>query len=245
MGGIKMYLKGTLLLGLLIILVSACFNAPEFPNEPSITFNDIIFKHGATDLDPDSLILTLNFQDGDGDLGLRADGTDTEPPYNDLWFFRNVNYPIGIDSAVKYSDRFTPEYDTLPPYEFPYKCVNYTLAENDTFYVQANEFHNNIYVDFFVKKNGIYTEFDFLALFEPECNPLTFNGRYPVLNEPDPGRARPLEGKLKYSMESAGWELIFRQDTMKLDIYIYDRALNKSNLISTPDFVLKNITVGG
>ena len=96
-----------------------------------------------------------------------------------------------------------------------------------------------------MKKNGIYTKFDFLALFEPQCNPLTFNGSYHLLNLPDPNRSRPLEGKLKYSMESAGWELIFRQDTMKLDIYIYDRALNKSNTITTPDFVLKNITVGG
>ena len=242
MGGIKIYLKGTVLLGLLTILVSACFNAPEFPNEPSIAFNNIIFKHGALETDPDSLILTLDFRDGDGDLGLRSDGPDTGAPYHDLWVFINVNNP---DSLVKLSDRNTPQYDTLPPYEFPYKCINYTLAGGDTIYVQPNEFHNNIYIDFFVKKNGVYTEFIFADLFAPECNPLTFNGRYPILNEPDPNRDRPLEGNLKYKMESAGWELVFRQDTLKLDIYIYDRALNKSNMISTPDFVLKNITVGG
>ena len=95
-----------------------------------------------------------------------------------------------------------------------------------------------------MKKNGEYTELDFLELFEPQCNGVAYNGRYPVLN-PDRDRERPLEGKLKYTMESPAWELFFRQDTLKLDIYIYDRALNKSNIISTPDFVLKNITVGG
>ena len=240
-----MYFKGTALLVLMTVLVGACYNAPEFPSEPSISFNNIIFKQGLLVTDPDSLILTLNFQDGNGDLGLRADGTDTDYPYHDLWVFNNVNYPDDPNRYVMLSDRNTPQYDTLPPYEFPYKCLNYTIIDTDTLYVQSNEYHNNIYVKFFTKKNGEYTEFIFLDLFAPECNPLTFDGRYPVLNEPDPNRDRPLEGNLKYKMESAGWELIFRQDTLKLDVYIYDRALNKSNIISTPDFVLKNITVGG
>ena len=113
----------------------------------------------------------------------------------------------------------------------------------DTMYTEANEFHNNIFVTFFLKKNGEYEEFDFLALFAPQCNPIGFDGRYPLLNDPD--RDRPLEGKLKYTMKSAAWELTFRLDTLKLEVYIYDRALNKSNTITTPDFVLRDILVGG
>ena len=242
-----MYLKGTVLLGLVAVLVNACFQAPEFPNEPTIDFSDIIFKHGATATDHDSLILTIKFQDGDGDLGLAPDGNDTKEPYQDIIDFDHVSE----SRKVQYFDRKTPEYDTLPPYEFPYKCTNYIIEDTtindivlvDTLYIQRNEFHNNIYVTFFKKKNGEYVEFDFLYLFEPQCNTISYDGRYPVLNESN--RDRPLEGLLKYTMKSAAWELVFRQDTLKLDIYIYDRALNKSNTISTPDFVLKNITVGG
>jgi hypothetical protein len=240
MGGIKTYLRGSVLIGLFAILLSSCFNAPEFPNEPVISYNNIVFKNGATEFDQDSLILTINFQDGDGDLGLRPDGADTDNPYHDIWFFTKSD-----GSLVTLADRSLPGFDTLlPPYEFPYTCINYSeIVETYTFYTEANEFHNNIYVTFFTKKNGEYKEFDFLELFAPQCNSVTFNGRFPLLN--DPNRDSPLEGNLKYKMKSALWELTFRQDTLKLDVFIYDRALNKSNIISTPDFVLKNITVGG
>jgi hypothetical protein len=240
MAGIKTYIKGTLATVLLATLFSACLTAPEFPNEPEISFNDIAFSKGATEFDQDSLILTINFRDGDGDLGLRPDGQDTKEPYHDIWFFTKDD-----GSLVTLADRQLPGYDTLlPPYEFPYTCINWNqIIDSDTLYTEPNEFFNNIYVTFFVKKNGEYIEFDFLELFKPQCNSVTFNGRYPLLN--DPNRDRPLEGKLKYKMKSALWELTFRLDTMKLDVYIYDRALNKSNVISTPDFVLKNITTGG
>ena len=70
-----------------------------------------------------------------------------------------------------------------------------------------------------------------------------FDGRFPLLNSSD--RERPLEGKLTYKMKSAGFELLFRQDTLMLEVFIIDRALNISNTITTPDFVLKNITLGG
>ncbi len=239
MTGGKRYLWGLVLIVLSAVVLSACFKAPEFANIPSISFNKIIFKKGNSDFDPDSLILTVNFQDGDGDLGLRSKGVDTGPPYHDLWFFTKSD-----GSLVTLADRSLPGFDTLlPPYEFPYYCINYDIVDSDTMYVEPNEFHFNIYVRYFVRKNGIYTEFDWLTAFDPVCGQ-SFNGRFPLLNS-DPNKARPLEGKLSYKMKSAGFELLFRQDTLRLDIYIIDRALNISNTISTPEFVLKDITVGG
>ena len=93
-----------------------------------------------------------------------------------------------------------------------------------------------------MKKNGVYNEFDFETAFDPLCGE-TFDGRYPLLNAG--GRDRPLEGVLKYKMQSAGFELLFRLDTLMLEVFIYDRALNKSNVIRTPDFILRDITIGG
>jgi len=239
MAGAKRYLSGVIIAILIMLVVSACFQAPEFANEPFISFNSVIFKKGATELDPDSLIVTINFQDGDGDLGLRSQGADTGSPYHDLWVIPKDD---GSGDLVTLADRALPDYDTLPPYEFPYYCTNYTVTGDDTLYVQPNKFHFNIYVKYFVKKNGIYTEFDWLTAFDPICGQ-TFNGRYLLLN--DSNNDKPLEGKLAYKMKSAGFELLFRQDTLKLDVYIIDRALNISNTISTPDFVLKDVTVGG
>lgn len=69
------FLSGTALFGLITGL-SSCLNAPDYPVTPKISansvtvirLNDILGKR-------DSIIVALDFQDGDGDLGLSP--TDT------------------------------------------------------------------------------------------------------------------------------------------------------------------------
>lgn len=230
------YITGLALLLLLGVFVSSCLTPPEFPDTPSIDYFDVTFQKGATVIDADTLAVTLTFRDGDGDMGLSKD-FDNGEPYNDLWYFVKSD-----GTLLRLSDRNNPPYDTLPAYVFPYYCTNYVVEDIDTLYVQRNKYHHNYFVKYFVKKNGIYEEFNWVTAFDPLCG-ITFNGRYPLLS--DPNRDKPLEGKLKYKMSSAGFELLFRQDTLMLEIYILDRALNQSNTIQTPDFVLKNITLGG
>ena len=91
---------------------------------------------------------------------------------------------------------------------------------------------------FFVKKNGTYTEFDWEVAFDPQCSD-NFNGRFPILSDLTNS---PLEGKLRYGLTSSGFNFLFRNDTLKLEVYIKDRSLNISNFIETPDFTLKSIT---
>jgi hypothetical protein len=43
-------------------------------------------------------------------------------------------------------------------------------------------------------------------------------------------------------MLSSGWESIFRNDTLRIDVEIQDRALNRSNQVSSPDVTLRQIT---
>ncbi|MDQ2795452.1 MAG: hypothetical protein M3Y12_15805 [Bacteroidota bacterium] len=64
---------------------SSCLKAPDFPVEPSITFNSLTHTYvpppvpGATP--GDTLRFAIDFQDGDGDLGL--DDADAKvAPYN-------------------------------------------------------------------------------------------------------------------------------------------------------------------
>lgn len=65
-------LKSTVILSLLIV-VSSCYKEPTFELQPEIEFNDIE-KMIRIDLfsgaNKDSVIIELQFQDGDGDLGL-------------------------------------------------------------------------------------------------------------------------------------------------------------------------------
>lgn len=64
---------------------SSCLKAPDFPAEPTISFKSLKKTYeppraaGATPAD--TLEFAIDFQDGNGDLGLDADDA-TKPPYN-------------------------------------------------------------------------------------------------------------------------------------------------------------------
>jgi len=226
----------TVLLASVLFIAVSCYSPPEFPVVPAISFKSIIFKE--LDNLPDSLILSLEFQDGDGDLGLGTN--ELFEPYHDVWFFLKED-----NTLLTYSDRFTPPYDTLPRYEFPYTCLNYRTNseiegyEDDTLYFQQNENHWNIIIEYFVKKNGVYTEFEWEIAFPPQCSD-SFNGRFPIMTDLS---GSPLEGVLRYGMTSSGFKILFRNDTLKLRVKIKDRALHDSNVFETPDFVLNDIEV--
>ena len=232
--------------------LSACNKPPELPIEPIIDFNCVTFKE--VNNGQDSLIFKINFQDGDGDVGLR--GSENGIPYNDVFYYLDNR-----DSLITYATRReVPGYDTLPPYEFPYYCTNWIINPTitvtdvirangqdftvlsdvtieDTLYVQQNPDHFNMEVKYFVQRNGVYEEFDWVTSFEPQCGE-SFNGRFPVLSDLND---RPLEGTLRYAMTSSGFLFLFRNDTLKLQIQIKDRALNRSNTIETPPFTLLGV----
>lgn len=79
-------IKGGLLFGILALVASACFNPPEFPITPTIDYRgDICFKQAKGPGETDSLIVTILFKDGNGDLGLGQDELD-EPFHEDDFF---------------------------------------------------------------------------------------------------------------------------------------------------------------
>lgn len=109
----------------------------------------------------------------------------------------------------------------------------YYFAVVDFFYINMNPFQYNFKVEFFVKNNdGSFSEYDFREQF---CE--THDGRFPRLTDKD----RALEGVINYSMVSSGFLATFSIKTLKLAITIYDRALNVSNTIETPEFRLEEI----
>jgi hypothetical protein len=232
-------IRGFGLFAIILTGVSACFNPPEFPVEPQIEFENIDYKEYGTGFDSefDSLILTISFKDGDGDLGL--DGSENAPPYNNKYYFQ-----LPDRSLITYKTKRTvPEYDTLPAFVKPYSCINWEVfRENnvvkDTLYFQLNPDYYNIIVEFYVKNSdGTFTEFDFREAFTyPSCGG-TFDGRFPILYKEKPGA--PLEGTIRYGMGSTGFKILFSTKTLKLRIHIKDRALNKSNVIETPEFTLQ------
>lgn len=101
------------------------------------------------------------------------------------------------------------------------------------FYKRDNPLHTNIEVEFWVKNGNSYTLFD----WEKEYCEVAFNQRLPELSD-KPG---PLEGNLKYSMNSLGIRATFSIKTLKLRIKIRDRSYHVSNIIETGDFTLDKI----
>ncbi len=231
-------IRGFALFAIILTGVSACFNPPEFPVEPQIEFESIQYKEYGTGFDSeyDSLILTISFKDGDGDLGL--DPSENDEPYNNKFYF------IAGGQYITYETKRTnPNYDTLPAFVKPYNCINWEVyKENnvvkDTLYFQLNPDYNNITVEFLVKNpDGTFTEFDWKEAFNyPNCG-ISFDGRFPILYKEKPGA--PLEGKIRYGMGSIGFKILFSTKTLKLRIQIKDRALNRSNFIETNEFTLQ------
>jgi hypothetical protein len=159
--------------------------------------------------------------------------------------------------------------DDVPNYAFPYTCTNFVYrsilieeadaavldnvtprkavtfeARNyieitDTLYFDPNPNHYNIEVRFYTKNGEDYDLYDWRS---DGCNRVTnvgqtFDARFPVLSEDQ----NTVEGTLKYGMYSLGFKETFGNKTLRLEIQIKDRALNKSNLVVTPDFSLLEI----
>lgn len=214
--------------------IGSCQGLPTFPNAPSISFVSIEYVEGSDNpASPvfriDSLNLTVYFQDGDGDLGLRSD--ETFPP------FHPFDYVVdGNGNRIRFGSR-----PGLPPFS----CVDYIRLEDtaarriDTFQIRLNQNHNNIFVNFFRKVGGNYVEYDWRSIDQFLCAP-NFDSRFPIIRE-NVSRELPIEGELTYAMTSRAFRSVMRNDTFKITVSIQDRALNRSNTVESPDFTLEMV----
>lgn len=157
------FIKALILPLVLVVIVSSCYKEPEFGLTPAIDF-DSISKDIRIDQQnggkKDSIIVSIKYQDGDGDLGYDTEEIGAEVPRTDY------NYVVKTLRKVK----------------------------------------------------GAFVEYKRLE---------TLSGFFPRLkNDSKPG---PIEGKLSYRIEFYTAFEPFKNDTIRFEIYIKDRAGNKSN----------------
>lgn len=221
MSSVKKYI--VIIFGLL--LGYGCVSPPDnFPSVPEIAFEDMRFVNTAGS---DSLIISIRFKDAEGDLGLNP--TDIDPPFQPVNFRRNA-----AGSLINYSNR-PLDAPVFNPLDWVINPIVNNVIVRDTIWVEQNPDHNNIFIKFFIKRNGVYTEFRWQ---DPPFF-TTFNGRFPRLFNSSEGQ--PVEGVLEYAMLSFGWQSIFRTDTLRIDVHIQDRSLNRSNIVSSPEVTLNQI----
>ncbi|WP_209331588.1 hypothetical protein [Lunatimonas salinarum] len=212
---------------ILLVLAGAyaCITPPEgFPSIPEISFNTLEYVETN---EADSLIVTINFKDQEGDLGLNP--RDIDPPFNELIYPRDQNGQL-----ITYRNR-PAEAPSFNNRDWIISPLINNVRVNDTIWVQENPDYYNIFIKFFIKRSGQYTEFDWSA--PPYFT--TFDGRFPRILTDDRGRS--IEGQIRYAMLSLGWNSIFRNDTIRLEVQVQDRQLQRSNAITTPDFTLSQV----
>lgn len=108
------------------------------------------------------------------------------------------------------------DYDTLPPYDY------------------------NLFIKYFEQQKGVFKE---IFLITPnyindttiEYDTATFNSRIPILTPA--GKNKAIRGEVEDTLFVNN--PLSKYDTIKFEIYVVDRDLNKSNVISTPPIVVK------
>mgnify|MGYP001467353718 FL=1 len=241
------------LLILVLFAFISCEKDEGISKIPSISYENIEFKKSINNITQDSLILTINFIDGDGNLGLSND--ENSYPYHP--------YNAIIDQEFNWvtlgSSTVTPPLYVYEPngtyYSFSnndnrpsYNCEDYIIdtvsstSKLDTFFIQKNDFNKNIFIEFLKKENNDFRVIDWKRIFDEEygCG-IDFNSRFPPLNISNSSQL--LSGKLRYGMVSYGFEMVLKNDIFKLRVHIIDRELNKSNIIETPEVTLEEIQV--
>ena len=87
----------------LAIIVAACVQPPDYPNEPSISYysvNQLQIAQGNGNAAPDTLAVQFEFEDGDGDLGFEGDSIDVYLADSRDGFVTNFKLPVIPDQGT-------------------------------------------------------------------------------------------------------------------------------------------------
>lgn len=218
---------------LIVFALSSCLEEPEFPAEPRLVgIESIIFEENPEPGAADTLSIRVEFEDGDGDLGLLGSGADVEPPYHEIDIVEGPDgYPIRYDAKIH--GAFNCK-DYYPVNDTAIVIDNWILELGDTVLIEYNKFGRNFDIQLLIKEQEEFVEYDFRA----RCvAPL--GGRFMPLKD-DFSNKKPLKGILEYKAVSSALLLLFRNDTLKVRVQIRDRALNESNVVESKAFTLRD-----
>ncbi|MFN3840717.1 MAG: hypothetical protein ACK4RF_08415 [Cyclobacteriaceae bacterium] len=100
-------IQGFVLFIVLITGISSCFDPPEFNDAPEITFNKIEFKVTPEFSVMDTLVLYIDFKDGDGDMGFSQDNLQhRSDPYHPFTYYLETAGG-GIQPVATFETRIT------------------------------------------------------------------------------------------------------------------------------------------
>ena len=104
------------------------------------------------------------------------------------------------------------------------------LQKDDTLELFEPLDNKNLFINFYEKIDGKYVKVDL---------ELPYNYRTPFL-EPQ-GQQKLLKADIEVAISYP--KLLFSYDTIKYDFYLYDRELNKSNIVETPEITTDTVGI--
>ncbi len=192
---------------IIFLAIFACNPPPKLPSTPRIEFIKAEFWDMGIQ-NPDSLNITISFEDGDSDLGLdQGEGFPFDNPnkvylYNPIKEFNfeaDIQRVFFIDNDgefLRLSSKWKKPvpYDTLPDFVHPYNCTNYTTDSliyidpvdpnnrfgiKDTLYFQPWIENFNYHIDFLIKQSdGSFERFPWESFLGYPSCGETFNTRF-------------------------------------------------------------------
>lgn len=102
--------------------------------------------------------------------------------------------------------------DTLPPFHY------------------GGAYYYNFFIYLHTKQQGVYVPVTF-----PDTS-YNFHSRIPRIEFT--GNSKAIKGEIEYTFDLLIMKPFLPSDTIMIETWIYDRALNKSNLVRTPDIVI-------
>ena len=243
-------MRNYLLTGLLV----ACFflscggkdDLPDLPPEPRITFNSVEYVNeeltiGNVTVDSHSIEVSLDYEDGDEDLGFLLEENLSE-------VFQSQFIKESNGDFIKFGSR-----PGLPPFS----CDDYRIWRNgftnnidsgDTVRIHRGLRAANFIFDWlveepggsFVKFNAIESEFaHVIGCFRDFDMYIT-----DVNEEVSPGAPFSItprnrrQGSIEIRLISSGFPFIFRDKQVKIQLQVFDRQGNASNVIVSEPFTV-------
>jgi hypothetical protein len=146
---------------------------------------------------------------------------------------RNYDYPV--EPVLKFKDFIYVENEKgevtkgILVLEFTDGDGDIGLGQADTLppYHHTGDYYYNFMIAMYTKHDDKY-----LPVIFPDTT-YTFNSRIPpiVFN----GNSKAIKGEIEYTFDMKIMKPFLQSDTIRINTYIVDRALHKSNLVITPD----------
>ncbi|MFO7723802.1 MAG: hypothetical protein R6V49_11330 [Bacteroidales bacterium] len=146
---------------------------------------------------------------------------------------RNYDYPP--EPVLKFKEFIYVENDSgdiekgILVLEFTDGDGDIGLDQGDTLppYHHSGEYYYNFFIDMYTKHDDKY-----LPVIFPDST-YTFNSRIPpiVFN----GKSKAIKGEIEYTFDMLIMKPFLQSDTIRINTFIVDRALHKSNVVITPD----------